>query len=117
MPIFGCVRQQSSGWGTVRAPRPIPYAPSDTVDRSRRAYLGSCDVRTMVVTPVRVLINGRESELPQGSTALDAVMSAGFDIGRIAVEIDGDICPRAELSGRVLIGGESMEIVSFVGGG
>ena len=36
---------------------------------------------------------------------------------RIAVEIDGSICPRSQLGGRKVRGGERMEVVSFVGGG
>lgn len=66
---------------------------------------------------MKIVVNGSEVELPDGSTALEAVISAGFDTFRIAVEIDGDICPRAKLPERVLRHGERMEVVSFVGGG
>lgn len=66
---------------------------------------------------MKVIVNDSCVELPEGSTALDAVMSMGFDISRIAVEIDGEICPRARLSERVLRHWERMEVVSFVGGG
>ncbi len=64
-----------------------------------------------------VTVNGTIMELPCGSTALDAVEAGGYDLVRIAVEIDGDICPRSELPTRRLRGGERMEVVSFVGGG
>ncbi|MDO5852708.1 MAG: sulfur carrier protein ThiS [Thermoplasmata archaeon] len=69
-------------------------------------------------TPVlRITVNGREAEVPEGSTVLDAVASMGFDSARIAVEIDGCVCPRSELPVRRVRGGERMEVVSFVGGG
>lgn len=64
-----------------------------------------------------VTVNGRDIPVGEGATALDVVKSMGFDIGRIAVEIDGGICPRAQLGDRRLSGGEVLEVVSFVGGG
>lgn len=48
---------------------------------------------------------------------MDILVSKGFDPSRVAVEMDGRICPRAEFPTRRILGGERMEIVSFVGGG
>ncbi len=62
-------------------------------------------------------VNGREASFEDGASVLDLVASMGFDASRIAVEIDGEICPRSELPGRRLKGGERIEVVSFVGGG
>lgn len=66
---------------------------------------------------ISVTVNGTGIGLPEGSAALDAVVRLGYDPSRVAVEIDGAICPRAELPTRRLRGGERMEVVSFVGGG
>jgi sulfur carrier protein len=41
----------------------------------------------------------------------------GFAGRPIAVEVDGDVVPRAALANRTLVGGERIEIVTFVGGG
>ena len=64
-----------------------------------------------------VTVNGREASFDEGLSVLDLVASMGFDASRIAVEIDGEICPRSGLSARRLKGGERVEVVSFVGGG
>lgn len=64
-----------------------------------------------------VTVNGRPVRVEEGSTAGELLDSLGYDRPRVAVEIDGGICPRAELGSRVLRGGEVLEVVSFVGGG
>lgn len=66
---------------------------------------------------LRFTVNGREAEAPAESTVYDVVESMGYDTARIAVEIDGCVCPRCELPTRRVMGGERMEVVSFVGGG
>ena len=40
-----------------------------------------------------------------------------YDPGRIAVERNGDIVPKARYKDTVLQDGDSLEVVSFVGGG
>lgn len=62
-------------------------------------------------------VNGEEASCSEGSSILDVVEALGFDPSRIAVEIDGSICPCSQLGGRKVRGGERMEVVSFVGGG
>lgn len=71
----------------------------------------------MEVAPIVVTVNGEPVGVPEGTTALELVESRGFDVPRIAVEIGGDICPRASLGDRVLRDGDRVEVVSFVGGG
>jgi thiamine biosynthesis protein ThiS len=39
------------------------------------------------------------------------------DPGATVVEVDGDVIPRAQFAGHHLVGGEQIEIVTFVGGG
>lgn len=64
-----------------------------------------------------VLVNGDERRLPAGSTILDVIRASGFDPSRVAVELNGRICPRARVPTVEVADGDSMEIVSFVGGG
>lgn len=40
-----------------------------------------------------------------------------YDLKRIAVERNGDIVPKAQYETAVLADGDSVEVVSFVGGG
>lgn len=62
-------------------------------------------------------INGKEIALEKEIT-LDILMEKqGFDIKKIAVMKNGEIVPKAEFA-QTLIGAEdSLEVVSFVGGG
>ena len=52
-----------------------------------------------------------------GSSLHDLVEALGFAGRPIAVEVNGDLIPRARFAGRHLVGGEQIEIVTFVGGG
>lgn len=62
-------------------------------------------------------INGKEVALEQEIT-LDALMeSQGFDIRKIAVMKNGEIIPKADYSQTIVNNEDSLEVVSFVGGG
>ncbi len=63
-----------------------------------------------------VKINGKSLELA-GSTLQEYLASAGYDMARIAVERNGEIVPKAAYGETVLQEGDSLEVVSFVGGG
>ena len=64
-----------------------------------------------------VTINGRSVEILPDMTMAGLLGSLGYDIRRIAVEIDGEICPRMSFPDRSVEEGTSFEIVTFVGGG
>lgn len=64
-----------------------------------------------------VRVNGEETEVPEESSVEDLVRILGHRSDRVAVEIDGEICPRADRSARRLAPGQRVEVVSFVGGG
>ena len=68
----------------------------------------------MVIKMVKV--NG-ESLYIAGKTITEYLADASYDIRRIAVERNGDIVPKAQYGETVLADGDSVEIVSFVGGG
>lgn len=63
-----------------------------------------------------VKINGTELNAV-GKTAAEYLAENGYDIKRVAVELNGDILPKAQYERTVLRDGDSVEIVSFVGGG
>ncbi|MBR3993717.1 MAG: sulfur carrier protein ThiS, partial [Clostridia bacterium] len=43
--------------------------------------------------------------------------SAGYDLMRVAVELNGDIVPKVQYADTIFKDGDSVEVVSFVGGG
>ena len=61
-------------------------------------------------------INGQPSRAA-GMTLMEYLEQSGVDPARIAVELDGEIIPRAEYACTRLQDGQELEIVSFVGGG
>ncbi len=63
-----------------------------------------------------VKINGDELNIA-GRTVAQFLSESGFDIRRVAVELNGDILPKTQYESTVLQDGDSVEIVSFVGGG
>lgn len=63
-----------------------------------------------------VKINGEENNVV-GKTVAEYLTESGYDIKRVAVEINGDILPKAHYENTFLQDGDNVEVVSFVGGG
>ena len=63
-----------------------------------------------------VKINGEEKNAV-GKTVSEYLSESGYDLKRVAVELNGDILPKAQYESVLLQNGDCMEIVSFVGGG
>ncbi len=63
-----------------------------------------------------VKINGEELNIA-GQTLEEYLSTTEYDMKRIAVERNGEIVPKACYSITVLNDGDSVEVVSFVGGG
>lgn len=64
-----------------------------------------------------IVINGKNVENIAGKTVLEYLNESGYDIKRVAVERNGDILPKSRYESTVLQDGDSIEVVSFVGGG
>ena len=67
-----------------------------------------------VTMELRVNGEGRSFD---GCTLHELIASMGLDPSRVAVELNGDIVPRAGFGDVRLNDGDSLEIVHFVGGG
>jgi sulfur carrier protein len=65
---------------------------------------------------LRLTVNGRAMELPEGTTVLTLVERLAKG-GRVAVERNQDVVPRASWAQVGLADGDAVEIVTFVGGG
>ena len=63
-----------------------------------------------------VKVNGEERDIA-GKTIAEYLSTTNYGMKRIAVERNGDIVPKAAYTETVLADGDSIEIVSFVGGG
>ena len=63
-----------------------------------------------------VKVNGTELDI-SGKTLTEYLATTNYDMKRIAIERNGDIVPKAQYCETVLRDGDSVEIVSFVGGG
>ena len=63
-----------------------------------------------------VKINGEELNVT-GENVADYLTESGYDIKRVAVELNGDILPKSQYADTLLKDGDYVEIVSFVGGG
>ena len=63
-----------------------------------------------------VKINGEEKNAV-AKTVSEYLSESGYDLKRVAVELNGDILPKAQYESVLLQDGDCMEIVSFVGGG
>ena len=63
-----------------------------------------------------IVLNGARLELPAGCTVRGLLERQGIG-GRIAVELNGEIVPRAEYTGRELQPGDRVEVVHAIGGG
>ena len=64
-----------------------------------------------------VRINGTEREYKPGMSVLQLLEEMGYSITRVAVEKNGEIVPKNRLSDTYLEDEDSLEVVSFVGGG
>jgi thiamine biosynthesis protein ThiS len=67
---------------------------------------------------ISVRVNGKNREIPTGSTIADLLASLQLDPRMVVVEHNRDIIrDSVRLSSRLVAAGDAIEIVHFVGGG
>jgi sulfur carrier protein len=66
---------------------------------------------------MRLTVNGNPVELPDGSTVSALLAHLAVDSARVAVERNEDVVPRRTWTEAQLCDGDSVEVVTFVGGG
>jgi thiamine biosynthesis protein ThiS len=64
-----------------------------------------------------VTINGERREIPDGLNVIALLEHLGMSNGRVAIERNLDILPRARWQETQVESNDSFEIVHFVGGG
>lgn len=66
---------------------------------------------------IRVEVNGETRETPGGTNVVGLLEQLGLNKGRVAIEYNFKILPRAQWESTRLAVGDRLEIVQFVGGG
>jgi len=66
---------------------------------------------------VRIIVNGVSREAADGTTIAELLTQLDIPPRGVAVELNLDILPGAQLPERLLSEGDRLEIVSLVGGG
>jgi thiamine biosynthesis protein ThiS len=66
---------------------------------------------------MKLVVNGKPVELPDGSTVAALVSQLGVEPARVAIERNQDVVPRRTWAEAQLADGDQIEIVTFVGGG
>lgn len=66
---------------------------------------------------MQVTLNGEQREIPAGATIVALLSSLGLDRGRVAVELNEQVIPKARHETTAINEGDRIEIVTFVGGG
>lgn len=62
-------------------------------------------------------LNGNEIVLSESVTVKQLLESNGFRPEVVAVEVNGEICPKKQFDNFMLKNDDTVEVVSFVGGG
>ena len=66
---------------------------------------------------MQIVLNGTSAETADGCTVETLLQQLGISRERVAVELNGDIVPKADYEMQLLSDDDKIEIVHFVGGG
>jgi thiamine biosynthesis protein ThiS len=66
---------------------------------------------------MKLTVNGKPVELPDGSTVAALLSHLGLEPAKVAIERNQDVVPRRTWTEAGLADGDHIEIVTFVGGG
>ncbi len=70
-----------------------------------------------MATQVVIQVNGENREAPAGTTVTGLLAQLGMNNGRVAIEYNLEILPKAKWDDTQVVQGDRFEIVQFVGGG
>ncbi len=66
---------------------------------------------------MKISINGEEQEVSDGATVRDVLDGLGLRSDQVAVECNRELVPRATHAATPVAEGDSLEVVTLVGGG
>lgn len=64
-----------------------------------------------------VKINGKEVNNANGISLEELLIREGYSLEKTVVELNGEIMPKAQYKQTNIKDGDSLEVISFVGGG
>ncbi len=68
-------------------------------------------------TTIDVVINGQPRQIADGTTVAGMIGELGLSGKPVAVERNREVVPRAQHATTILVAGDRLEVVTFVGGG
>lgn len=71
----------------------------------------------MTTVTCSIRVNGDPYELARGNTVLGLLDALGHDPRTVAIELNGEVLPRARFADVELEAGDRVEVVRFVQGG
>ena len=66
---------------------------------------------------MKLKLNGREEEFADVRTATDLLVKLGIERERVAVMVNDEVVRRAKLESTELRDGDTVEVITMVGGG
>jgi thiamine biosynthesis protein ThiS len=66
---------------------------------------------------MQIVLNGEPAKSAEGTTVAALLLQLGISRERVAVELNADIVPKVLYEKQILVNGDRIEIVHFVGGG
>ncbi len=66
---------------------------------------------------MQIAVNGENKEFPTGTSLSELLKTLDIDEKHVAVELNLKIVPRSQFSEQLLTEDDTLEIVTFVGGG
>lgn len=66
---------------------------------------------------MKLVVNGKPEQLDDGASVADLLQRYELQTVRVAVERNGEIVPRARFAETPLADGDTLEVVTLVGGG
>ena len=64
-----------------------------------------------------IKVNGKEVSNANGVSLEEYLIREGYLLERIVIELNGEIIPKSQYSQTNIKDGDSLEVISFVGGG
>ena len=97
-------------------------SPEADARKPTKQFCTSVSAGTALVGPdiqkgTEMIINGKEEDVATPITVAELVEQRGLRADRVAVELNGEIVPRAQRAQTQLKGTDTLEIVTFVQGG
>lgn len=74
-------------------------------------------MRNSETQTVEIVVNGQPRTAPAGTNLHGLLVLFGIEPGRVAVERNREIVPKAKWNSTTIHSGDQLEVVQFVGGG